>query len=388
MTFHGYAQPERVPVGARGLRDTAADGPFLRFGAERVTKGWLNLPKGRTYDGGATNPSIRIDCEPRFVEGPDTETSWRLCSTNRHYDHEWAGGRGFTTGPNPTGYTISGLGVDIDLESGTLDPVANLYAAEAFRTREGARDPQPPLASYQATAGIGGSPDRFAARAGSQRLHVDPERTYVAYFQNAAAGYYQTPNAGRGENPGAEAGWTLGGPYGSRFVHPVGFGGDDWNHDNEFKWIPLNVYGWPNPLPLAPNPDPPAPAPALVSNLGQPSNPNGRYVFRQSTSDWKRAYSFKTGTHKAGYDIRGIQVEVVGKVGFIGGLKAAIHADNAGRPGGVAARTGTADQPAVGCAHVPSPGRRHPESPHYLLAGRRRRGWGHHCLRDCPWSRA
>ena len=176
--------------------------------------------------------SIRIDCEPQFVEGPDTETSWRLCSTNKHYDHEWAGGRGFTTGPHPTGYTISGLGVDIDVESGTLDPVANLYAADAFRTREGARDPQSPLASYQATAGIGGSPDRFAARtAGSQRLHVDPERTYVAYFQNAANGYYETPNASPGEDPGAEAGWTLGGPYGSRFVHPVGFGGDDWNLD-------------------------------------------------------------------------------------------------------------------------------------------------------------
>ena len=207
----GYPVEESVLVGAHGLRDTAADGPFLRFGTERVTKVWLNLPKGRTYDGGATNPSIRIDCEPRFVEGPYTETSWRLCSTNRHYDHEWAGGRGFTTGPHPTGYTISGLGVDIDLESGTLDPVANLYAVDAFSSREGARDPQSPLASYQATAGIGGSPDRFAPRtAVSEELHVEPGRTYVAYFQNAAAGYYQTPNASRGEDPGG-AGWTLGG---------------------------------------------------------------------------------------------------------------------------------------------------------------------------------
>ena len=230
MVVDGYPVEERVLVGAHGLRDTAADGPFLRFGTERVTKVWLNLPKGRTYDGGATNPSIRLDCEPRFVEGPDTETSWRLCSTNRHYDHEWAGGRGFTTGPNPTGYTISGLGVDIDAQSGTLDPVANIYAAEAFSSREGARDPQSPLASYQATAGIGGSPDRFAPRtAVSEELHVDPGRTYVAYFQNAAAGYYQTPNASRGEDPGAEAGWTLGHPYGSRFVRPLGFGGDSWN---------------------------------------------------------------------------------------------------------------------------------------------------------------
>ena len=83
MVVDGYPVEERVLVGAHGLRDTAADGPFLRFGTERVTKVWLNLPKGRTYDGGATNASIRLDCEPRFVEGPDTETSWRLCSTNK-----------------------------------------------------------------------------------------------------------------------------------------------------------------------------------------------------------------------------------------------------------------------------------------------------------------
>ena len=107
----------------------------------------------------------------------------------------------------------------------------------------------------------------------------------MAYFQNAAAGYYETPNASRGENPGAEAGWTLGGPYGSRFVHPVGFGGDDWNHDNEFKWIPLNVYGWPNPLPPAPNPAPPPPGPVLVSTLGQPSTQPANLSAREST--WK-----------------------------------------------------------------------------------------------------
>ena len=263
-------------VGAHGLRDTAADGPFLRFGTERVTKVWLNLPKGRTYDGGATNPSIRLDCEPRFVEGPDTETSWRLCSTNRHYDHEWAGGRGFTTGPNPTGYTISGLGVDIDAQSGTLDPVANLYAAEAFSSREGARDPQSPLASYQATAGIGGSPDRFAPRtAVSEELHVEPGRTYVAYFQNAAAGYYQTPNASRGEDPGAEAGWTLGGPYGSRFVHPLGFGGDDWNFRQRGLQVdPAQRLRLAEPAAGRPEPGPPAARPRAGQHPGSAVEPN------------------------------------------------------------------------------------------------------------------
>ena len=372
MTFHGYAQPERVLVGAHGLRDTAADGPFLRFGAERVTKVWLNLPKGRTYDGGATNPSIRLDCEPQFVEGPDTETSWRLCSlsTNRHYDHEWAGGRGFTTGPHPTGYTISGLGVDIDLESGTLDPVANLYAVDAFSSREGARDPQSPLASYQATAGIGRSPDRFSARtAVSEDLHVEPGRTYVAYFQNAANGYYQTPNASRGENQGA-TGWTLGGPYGSRFVHPVGFGADDWNLDNEFKWIPLNVYGWPNPLPPAPNPDPPAPAPALVSNLGKTSRASVYSIVRTVALDRTVALSFTTGEHDAGYALHGVQVEVHSEPAeFVGGLRAAIHVDEDGSPGASLHEMGMQTNPRRGVVtfHAPASATLSPTTTYWLV---------------------
>ena len=265
----GYPVEERVLVGAHGLGDTAADGPFLRFGTERVTKVWLKLPMGQTFD----------FCEPAFVAGSGTERSWRLCDLHRdsHHDHEWAGGRGFTTGPNPTGYTISGLGVDIDAQSGTLDPVADIYAAEAFSSRKGARDPQSPLASYQATAGIGGSPDRFAPRtAVSEKLHVEPGRTYVAYFQNAAAGYYQTPNASRGEDPGAEAGWALGYPYGSKFIHPLGFAGDSWNfRPGDSRRIPLNVYGWPNPLPAAPNPAPCWSAP-WVSRRTQPANLSAR----------------------------------------------------------------------------------------------------------------
>ena len=356
MVVDGYPVEERVLVGAHGLRDTAADGPFLRFGAERVTKVWLNLPKGRTYDGGATNPSIRIECDPQFVEGPDTETSWRLCSTNRHYDHEWAGGRGFTTGPNPTGYTISGLGVDIDAQSGTLDPVADIYAAEAFSSREGARNPQPPLASYQATAGIGGSPDRFAPRtAVSEDLHVEPGRTYVAYFQNAANGYYETPNAGRGEDPGA-AGWTLGGPYGSRFVHPVGFGGDDWNHDNEFKWIPLNVYGWPNPLPPAPNPAPPPPGPVLVSALGQPSTSTGQLVGKRINLEIAYAASFTNG-NDAVHTLHGVQIEVtvIPPLQVLGAIRASIYSDDGGKPGVTLHELGLRANPQVGVLTFDAP---------------------------------
>ena len=357
IVVDGYLVEERVLVGAHGLRDTAADGPFLRFGTERVTKVWLNLPKGRTYDGGATNPSIRLDCEPRFVEGPDTETSWRLCSTNRHYDHEWAGGRGFTTGPNPTGYTISGLWVDIDAQSGTLDPVADIYAAEAFSSREGARDPQSSLASYQATAGIGGSPDRFAPRtAVSEELHVDPERTYVAYFQNAAAGYYQTPNASRGEDPGA-AGWTLGGPYGSRFVRPLGFGGDSWNlGEGDARQIPLNVYGWPNPLPPAPNPAPPPPGPVLVSALGQPSTPTGQLVGKRINLELAYAASFTNG-NDAVHTLHGVQIEVtfIPSSQVLGAIRASIYSDDGGKPGLALHVLGLRVNPQVGILTFEAP---------------------------------
>ena len=357
MVVDGYPVEERVLVGAHGLRDTAADGPFLRFGTERVTKVWLNLPKGRTYDGGATNPSIRLDCEPRFVEGPDTETSWRLCSTNRHYDHEWAGGRGFTTGPNPTGYTISGLGVDIDAQSGTLDPVANLYAADAFSSREGARDPQSPLASYQATAGIGGSPDRFAPRtAVSEKLHVEPGRTYVAYFQNAAAGYYQTPNASPGEDPGG-AGWTLGGPYGSRFVRPLGFGGDSWNfRPGDSRRIPLNVYGWPNPLPAAPNPAPPPPGPVLVSALGQPSTPTGQLVGKRINLELAYAASFTNG-NDAVHTLHGVQIEVtfIPSSQVLGAIRASIYSDGGGEPGLALHQLGLRANPQVGVLTFDAP---------------------------------
>ena len=165
MTFYGYAEPERVLVGAHGLRDTNDDGPILRFGTERVTKTWLNLPKDRTFD----------FCEPTFVAGSDTETSWRLCdlSTNKHYNHEWAGGRGFTTGPNPTGYTITSLGVDIDAEEGEINPQAAIYNASTFRSIGGSLDPQSPLAKYQAQADIAGSPNSFAPRTSSEEAQLN-----------------------------------------------------------------------------------------------------------------------------------------------------------------------------------------------------------------------
>ena len=326
MTFHGYAEPERTLVGAHGLRNTADDGPLLRFGTERVTKAWLKLPMGQTFD----------FCEPTFVAGSGTARSWRLCDLHQdsHYDHEWAGGREFTTGPNPTGYTITALGVDMDAEEGTINPVATIHRTSAFQTAEGSLDPQSPLANYQAQANIAGSPNSFAPRTGSEEVHLAPNTTYVAYFENDATGYFETPNARAGQDPGAEDGWTLGYPYGSKFVHPLGFAGESWNFgEGDSRRIPLNIHGWPNPLVATPNPEPPAPAPALVSNLDlKPGEP---FVLQRSGFLAREIASpFMTGSHGAGYALHGLQIELQNQpVEFVGGIRAAIHSDNIGRPG-------------------------------------------------------
>ena len=365
MTFHGYAEPERTLVGAHGLRDTADDGPLLRFGTERITKAWLKLPMGQTFD----------FCEPTFVAGSGTERSWRLCDLHQdsHYDHKWAGGREFTTGPNPTGYTITSLGVDMDVKSGTLNPVATIHHTSEFQTTEGSLDPQSPLAKYQAQADINGSPDRFAPRTGSEEVHLAPNTTYVAYFENDATGYFETPNARAGQDPGAEDGWTLGYPYGSKFIHPLGFAGEPWNlGDGESKRIPLNIHGWPNPLVATPNPEPPAPAPALVSNLGKTSNTDDQIVFRQAPSDITLAYSFTTGSHEAGYSLHGVQIEVAFEVGFIVGLQATIHTDNSetpGRPGASLHELGLQTNPQLGLItfHAPADAVLEAHTTHWLV---------------------
>ena len=327
MTFHGYAEPERTLVGAHGLRNTADDGPLLRFGTERVTKAWLKLPMGQTFD----------FCEPTFVAGSGTARSWRLCDLHQdsHYDHEWAGGREFTTGPNPTGYTITALGVDMDAEEGTINPVATIHRTSAFQTAEGSLDPQSPLANYQAQANIAGSPNSFAPRTGSEEVHLAPNTTYVAYFENDATGYFETPNARAGQDPGAEDGWTLGYPYGSKFVHPLGFAGEPWNlGDGDSRRIPLNIYGWPNPLVAAPNPEPPAPGQTLISNLGAVAQDTPSRLNRNSSFNRMITSPFTTGSHGADYVLHGLQIELHSQpVEFVGGIIAAIHSENIGRPG-------------------------------------------------------
>ena len=348
LSFWGRAATEGLLVGAHALRNTAADGPLLRFGNERVTKVWLNLPKSRTYTGAG---NVRIACDPSArqdngIDGDadDNETSWRRCSasSSSHYDQLWAGGRSFTAGPYPYGYTITALGADIDHKVGTITPTAEIYPVAAFQRALGDTTVDPtgsPLASYRAAATTA-SPDRFARVSGPERLQVDPGSTLVAYFSNAASNiqgaqnYFEMPNAALGTDPGGESGWSLGyWPHGSRFTPPYGFAGLSLNATRGLaKRIPLNVYGWPNQPPATTHtPDLPlqdANLAKLLDNLGTSTD----YTIKAADTDDLIAQAFTTGAHAAGYNLRGLQVRVESTEGFVGGLRAAIHADDNGQP--------------------------------------------------------
>ena len=347
LSFWGRAATEGLLVGAHGLRDTAADGPLLRFGNERVTKVWLNLPKSRTYTGAG---NVRIACDPSArqdngVDGDadDNETSWRRCSasSSSHYDQLWAGGRSFTAGPYPYGYSITALGADIDHKVGTITPTAELYPVAAFQRALGDTTVDPtgsPLASYRA-ASTTASPDRFARVSGPERLQVDPGSTLVAYFSNAAGNiqgahnYFEMPNAALGTDPGGESGWSLGyWPHGSRFTPPYGFAGLSLNSTAGLaKRIPLNVYGWPN-QPPATTHKPEQPLQVNVEQLFDNLGTSTDHEIEVSGADASLAQAFTTGTHPADYEVRGLQVRVASTEGFVGGLRAAIHEDDNGQP--------------------------------------------------------
>ena len=327
MTFQGYAEPERVLVGAHGLRDTDDDGPLLRFGTERITKAWLKLPMGQTFD----------FCEPTFVAGSGTEDHGGAVISARAVTTTTNGLEDVGSPPDPTRRVTQSpaWAWTWTPKEGTINPVATIHRTSAFQTAEGSLDPQSPLANYQAQADIAGSPNSFAPRTGSEEVHLAPNTTYVAYFENDATGYFETPNARAGQDPGAEDGWTLGlFPYGGKFVHPLGFAGESWNFgEGDSRRIPLNIHGWPNPLVAAPNPEPPAPAPALVSNLDL--KPGDRFLLQRSGFLARAIASpFMTGSHGAGYALHGLQIELQNQpVEFVGGIRAAIHNDNNGQPG-------------------------------------------------------
>ena len=254
----------------------------------------------------------------------------------------------YTAGPNPSGYTITALGADNDHKVGTITPTAELYPVAAFQRALGdlALDPRgSALASYRA-ASTTASPDRFARVSGPERLQVDPGSTLVAYFSNAAGNiqgahnYFEMPNAAKGMSGGGESGWSLGGEYGRRFDYPYWFfPGISLNATRGLlKRIPLNVYGWPNQPPATSHkPDLPRGDLAnvkLLDNLGASMD----FEVKVSGTDGSLAQAFTTGTHVAdgsdtkGYAVERLQVRVASTEGFVGALRAAIHADDNGQP--------------------------------------------------------
>ena len=149
----------------------------------------------------------------------------------------------------------------------------------------------------------------------------------------------------------------LGYPYGSKFIHPLGFAGDSWNfRPGDSKRIPLNVYGWPNPLPAAPNPAPPPPGPVLVSTLGQPSNPTSQLVGKRINLEIGYAASFTNG-NDAVHTLHGVQIEVtvIPPLQVLGAIRASIYSDGGGEPGVALYELGLRANPQVGVLTFDAP---------------------------------
>ena len=349
----GYMVDETPLLSAHELGESDAD-MFLRIGMETIDRHWLFLPEGRRYDGRASSDSEPTDlvCDPAFVADSRTQTeinsntavknSWRLCTleTAFHVQKDWSGGRAFTTGGNPTGYTVTAVGIDVDHKSGDITPTAEIYAALV--------DPWPPartgsrLAQYRATVGTAtaGTIDRFDPVVAGTRLELDPGTSYVARFTNgSASGRCQTPNAGPGVHS-AHHGWEVENRIheGDGWLLPHGIQGDNWGIGGDPKLLPLVVYGWPNKPASSP---PPAefqlPGTRILSNLDQAVDVTTLTIGDSGTlNDLALAVPFRTGVHPDGYAIRGLQVDVdqiIPNTGITGVARAAVYADADGSPG-------------------------------------------------------
>ena len=348
----GYKVDETPLLSAHELGESDPD-MFLRIGKETINRHWLHLPEGRRYDGRASVDSEPTDlvCDPAFVADSRTQTeinsntavknSWRLCTleTAFHIEKDWNGGRAFTTGGNPSGYTVTAVGIDVDQKSGTITPTAEVYAAQA--------DPWPPvrtgsrLAQYRATVGTAtaGTIDRFDPVVAGTRLQLDPGTEYIARFTNgSASGRYQTPNAGPGVHT-AHHGWEVESRIheGDGWLLPHGIQGDNWGIGGNPKLLPLVVYGWPNKPSSAPAAEFAVPGTRMLSNLGQPATVNQLTIGDTgSFDDIAHAVAFRTGVHPDGYAIRGLQVDVhqiIPTTGITGVARAAVYSDSGGRPG-------------------------------------------------------
>ena len=129
------------------------------------------------------------------------------------------------------------------------------------------------------------------------------------------------------------------------------------------KRIPLNVYGWPN-QPPATTHKPNLPLSSsdfgkLFDNLGTSTD----HEIEVFDTDSSLAQAFTTGTYIStgsnpeGYTLTALQVRVASTQGFVGGLRAAIHADDNGQPATAALRVLSLQaypRPGIATFYIPS----------------------------------
>ena len=213
LRISGYRVHPRTLISAQDQIASNSTDPVLSpidrgpIGRQQVTKSLLFLPKGRTFD----------FCTPEFVEWEDSETSARLCTmgSDAHYDYSWTAGHPFLTGSNPSGYTLTGVGIDILKQSSGEALRVSIHAFD-----EGVigsqQHPQVgrSVAALNPQSNFDSSPDTFTRPA---NVHLEPDTLYMEYFypQNTAHNFkIQLADSAEWDTD-EEPGWELvglGGP--------------------------------------------------------------------------------------------------------------------------------------------------------------------------------
>ena len=252
---------------------------------------------------------------------------------------------------------------DLRPRGGHRRPERDVGPGSGHLRRQGVQLPRgrarPPVAPGQLPGDSGHRQFARPVRCEGRRQRRSPcraGRTYVAYFQNAANGYYETPNASRGENPGAEAGWTLGGPYGSRFVHPVGSAGTTGTSTTSSSGSRSTSTAGRTRCRPPRTRLPRRPAPCWSATLGQPSTSTGQLVGKRINLEIAYAASFTNG-NDAVHTLHGVQIEVtfIPSPQVLGAIRASIYSDDGGKPGVALHVLGLRASPQVGVLTFEAP---------------------------------
>ncbi len=208
----------------------------------------------------------------------------------------------FTTGSNDTGYTLTSIGIYLQITSGS--PTAELWSDN------GSGRPGSKLQDLTTPASLATGVVSFAAPSDTT---LAASTTYHVVLTGPATVARRGALSGN-EDSGGAAGWSIA-DVGSQ----TNFGGSTWSAGS-VGILQIDVKGYANPLPTT-----------FVSNTGQTAGSTSDFV-----TDWYYALAFTTGSNAQGYTLTsiGVDLQIPDTFGAVNlaALKAEVWSDNSGLP--------------------------------------------------------